>query len=394
LVAGTYTFSVTTTDATGGTTTQPVTIIFNPDTEAVYTVAPAQNVDSYSNGNSLATVTDANGAITSAVVSTGTLPTGTSINPTTGAITVTDNTLLVAGTYTFSVTTTDATGGTTTQPVTITFIPGNSPPIVVGATVSLDENSPNGTVVHQVIASDIDPGDILTYSIISGNVSNAFSINPNTGEIVVNNMTALDFETNPVFTLTVQVTDSQGNSSTALVIINLRDSDNEDTDGDGIPDFLEKKSGNPIDTDGDGTPDFKDADDDNDGKPTKEEDNNNDGDYLNDDCDNDGIPDYLDSDQCKVKPSLGFSPNGDGNSDVWIIDFIDDYPNNTVKIFNRWGNQVYETKGYNNTDNAWDGQSNGKLTIGDFSSPDGTYFYVIDLGEGSKHIGGYVIIKR
>jgi gliding motility-associated-like protein len=379
--------------ANSNTAAAQAVTVFNSDNEAVYTIATAQNVDSYTNGNSLATVTDANGAITSAVVSAGTLPPGTSINATTGEITVTDNTLLVAGTYTFSVTTTDANGGTTTQSVTITFT-GNSPPNVAGATVSLDENSPNGTLVHQVIASDIDPGDILTYSIISGNISNAFLINPNTGEIVVSNMTALDFETNPVFTLTVQVTDSQGNRSTAIVIINLIDTDDEDTDGDGVPDSLEKKSGVPIDTDGDGIPDFKDTDDDNDGKPTIEEDNNKDGNYFNDDCDNDGIPDYLDRDQCKIKPSLGFSPNGDGNSDVWVIDFIEDYPNNTVKIFNRWGNQVYETRGYNNTDNAWDGQSNGKLTIGDFSSPDGTYFYVIDLGEGSKPIGGYIIIKR
>ena len=65
-----------------------------------------------------------------------------------------------------------------------------------------------------------------------------------------------------------------------------------------------------------------------------------------------------------------------------------------MKVFNRWGNQVYETKGYNNTSNAWGGQSNGKLLLGGTSVPDGTYFYVIDLGDGSKAIGGFVIIKR
>jgi gliding motility-associated-like protein len=95
-----------------------------------------------------------------------------------------------------------------------------------------------------------------------------------------------------------------------------------------------------------------------------------------------------------LKPELGFSPNGDGNNDAWIIRDIERYPNNVIKVFNRWGNLVYETKGYNNNDNVWYGQSNGKLTIGDLKVPDGTYFYVIDLGDGGKALGGYIIVKR
>jgi gliding motility-associated-like protein len=82
----------------------------------------------------------------------------------------------------------------------------------------------------------------------------------------------------------------------------------------------------------------------------------------------------------------GFSPNGDGVNDVFIIDGIDDYPNNEVLVFNRWGNQVFSMKSYSN-DQAWDGRWDGN------DLPDGTYFYIIDDGEGNTY-SGYVQIHR
>ena len=47
-------------------------------------------------------------------------------------------------------------------------------------------------------------------------------------------------------------------------------------------------------------------------------------------------------------------------NDTFVIDCIEAYPNNTLEIYNRWGNIVYETRGYNND---WDGTSNGRATI-------------------------------
>ncbi len=170
----------------------------------------------------------------------------------------------------------------------------------------------------------------------------------------------------------------------------------DDTDGDGVSDDDEDRDGDGDpendDTDGDGTPDYEDTDDDGDGIPTDEEDDNQDGDPTNDDCDEDGTPNYLDTDSCDVDPDGGFTP-GSGQFGTWIINGIEQYPDNTVQVFNRWGNLVYETEGYNNTDNAWTGAANGKLLIGT-DVPDGTYFYLIDLGDGSKPLSGYVIIKR
>ncbi|MFC4389719.1 PKD domain-containing protein [Flavobacterium quisquiliarum] len=81
-----------------------------------------------------------------------------------------------------------------------------------------------------------------------------------------------------------------------------------------------------------------------------------------------------------------FSPNDDGTNDFFYIDCIDRYPNNQLEIFNRWGNLVYYKKGYNNT---WDGKADGSAK----TLPEGTYFYILDLGDGSKKTSGWVYLK-
>ncbi|MFO1007906.1 MAG: cadherin domain-containing protein [Planctomycetaceae bacterium] len=88
----------------------------------------------------------------------------------------------------------------------------------------LTENSPSGTVVGTVVASDPDVGQTKTFSIIGGNTGGAFNINSSTGVITVANTAAIDFETNPIFTLKVQVTDNgtPNLSDTGVVTINLK----------------------------------------------------------------------------------------------------------------------------------------------------------------------------
>ena len=88
----------------------------------------------------------------------------------------------------------------------------------------------------------------------------------------------------------------------------------------------------------------------------------------------------------------GLSPNGDGKNDYWHIDGIEGFPNNTIRIFDRFNNLVYETRGYSNESNYWTGQSNHGLVRG--SLPEGTYFYSVELGDGSGPISGYVVVKR
>ena len=102
----------------------------------------------------------------------------------------------------------------------------------------------------------------------------------------------------------------------------------------------------------------------------------------------------------QVQPGLliipkGFSPNGDNNDDEWAIRGIESYPQNSVTVFNRWGNLVFKTKGYNNSGlKLWSGEANQGTRAGGNQLPDGTYFYVIDLGDGQKPYSGYVVLKR
>ena len=92
-----------------------------------------------------------------------------------------------------------------------------------------------------------------------------------------------------------------------------------------------------------------------------------------------------------------FSPDGNGQNDTWEIPELANYPNNTVKVFNRWGNLVFEQKGYYT---GWDGRSNVDRGVNRLIDnkvlPEGTYFYIIDLGEdGSiEPYVGYMQLKR
>ena len=90
-----------------------------------------------------------------------------------------------------------------------------------------------------------------------------------------------------------------------------------------------------------------------------------------------------------------FSPDGDGINDKWTIrgGLNENYPNNKLVIFNRWGIKVFESTGYNN---EWDGNYKGNLNGGSNTNlPEGTYFYVLDLnGDGSKIKKGYIYLTR
>ena len=68
----------------------------------------------------------------------------------------------------------------------------------------------------------------------------------------------------------------------------------------------------------------------------------------------------------------GFTPNGDGYNDTWVIDYMDRFPDCTVEIYNRWGEQLFRSVGYNT---PWDGRYAGGLV------PVGTYYYAIELND-------------
>jgi len=114
-----------------------------------------------------------------------------------------------------------AQAGTAT--VTVNVIDRNLPPVIADQEFLLSENSPAGAAVGVVAASDPDAGQSIAYAITAGNTNNAFAIDAATGALTVANPTAIDFETNPVFTLTVRVTDNviPAASSSAQITVRL-----------------------------------------------------------------------------------------------------------------------------------------------------------------------------
>jgi len=85
------------------------------------------------------------------------------------------------------------------------------------------------------------------------------------------------------------------------------------------------------------------------------------------------------------------SPNGDGNNDFMEITSIDQYPDNHLVVFDRWGNKVFEVESYDNNTRKFEGMGNvgskGKL-------PTGTYYYQLSIEELSKVFRGFIVLKN
>jgi gliding motility-associated-like protein len=95
----------------------------------------------------------------------------------------------------------------------------------------------------------------------------------------------------------------------------------------------------------------------------------------------------------------GISPNGDGINDQFRIVGLDNFPNNTLQIFNRWGVKIFEEDGYEQSGaKFFEGISEGRATMGKNKElPVGTYFYVLEYENASginTSKAGYLYINR
>ena len=97
----------------------------------------------------------------------------------------------------------------------------NTPPTIANQTFEIMENSPDGSLVGNIIASDLD-GDLLNYEITSCEEI-PFSIDPSTGNLVVKKGASLDFENKSQYSFLVKVTDNNKsplfNFATITVVI-------------------------------------------------------------------------------------------------------------------------------------------------------------------------------
>jgi gliding motility-associated-like protein len=75
-----------------------------------------------------------------------------------------------------------------------------------------------------------------------------------------------------------------------------------------------------------------------------------------------------------------FSPNGDGENDALVFAGAQYYPNTSLKVYNRWGQEVYSSGNYKNT---WHGTD----------MPEGTYFYILKLTTGKEYTGHVTLLR-
>ncbi len=88
----------------------------------------------------------------------------------------------------------------------------------------------------------------------------------------------------------------------------------------------------------------------------------------------------------RIIPNNVITPDGNDENDLWIVKNIENYPDNTVSVFDRWGREVFKTEGYANDWGATN--TNGHLLM------DGTYYYVIEFPENGKIMKGAITVVR
>ena len=390
------------------------------DQEAIYIVAAAQNVDTYILGESLATVTDIDGTITSATLANGTmLPSGTTIDPVTGEITVTDPLLLVAGAYTIDIMTTDANGGITTQTVTLVFDPvgvidSDGDGINDGDEVNGPDGDPTTDDGTDPNNPDTDGDGITDGDEVNGNPNNGGIISnpnnpcdPNSGSIPTGDCDGdgvpNGIDPNPSSPETSD--DSEVGSVDDIIEIDILSNDdylsNNDSDSIGTIDIVQVggNAGGTIDFDPlTGILSYRPL--------TIEQGTTVTIEYRV--CNTDVNPEVCSTSTVfiTINPieSLiipeGISPNGDGINDVFVIENLEIlYPNFSMEIINRWGNIVYKythNGDANTSPQWWDGYSNGRMTLNSNEIvPTGTYFYSIYFNqEGKEPQAGWIYLRK
>ncbi|WP_439698405.1 gliding motility-associated C-terminal domain-containing protein [Mucilaginibacter sp. AW1-7] len=86
-----------------------------------------------------------------------------------------------------------------------------------------------------------------------------------------------------------------------------------------------------------------------------------------------------------IKIPNAFTPNGDGTNDTWEIKYLDSYPSVLVNVYNRYGANIFSSMGYSS---PWNGKYKGG------NVPAGIYYYIINLGNKSGNLSGYVAVIR
>lgn len=313
---------------------------------------------------------------------------GSTDNCSVATVTVSPSTFTCAnvGPNTVTLTVTDASGNTSTGTAVVTVQDLVAPTVITRPiTVLLNANGQASITAAQINNGSTDNCGVNSVTVSPSSFTCA-NLGPNT--------------------VTLTVTDVNGNTATATAIVTVSvdfsitgdndldgtpDNCDPDDDNDGVLDTNDncptQANTNQADNDNDGLGDACDNDDDNDGVLDGYD--NCPMTYNPDqsDIDNDGLGDICDT--VEINVSQAITPDGDGVNDTWFINNIQNHPNNSVKVYNRWGDLIFSKKGYQND---W----NGSYVNNGTNSPDASsYYYQIDLdGNGSIDYDGWIYITK
>ncbi len=265
------------------------------------------------------------------------------------SITVSPNTFSCnnVGANIVTLTVTDVNGNTATAKATVTVQDGILP-----------------TVKTKDITVELD--DAGNASVTANQINNGSSDNCGIATVTLSKV-SFDCTNVGANTVVLTVKDKNGNTASSNAIVTVKNTFG-DNDNDGILDNCDN------DDDNDNILDS------NDNCPITYN-------PLQEDRNHNGLGDACDKDQMNISQAI--TPNGDGINDTWVITNIEIHPNSVVRVFNRWGAEVFFARNYQND---WDGHSkNGSGTLPESSS----YYYQVDLdGDGTIEREGWIYINK
>ncbi|MGC6434453.1 MAG: gliding motility-associated C-terminal domain-containing protein, partial [Crocinitomicaceae bacterium] len=109
---------------------------------------------------------------------------------------------------------------------------------------------------------------------------------------------------------------------------------------------------------------------------------------INGECESSPVEVEIELSSCLIDTPTAFTPDGDNYNDRWIIPNLDEYyPNNIVRIYNRWGELLYQSEAGQYNKQPWDGYFNNKVV------PVASYYYFIEYNNGTgKTLNGVVSV--
>ncbi len=286
-----------------------------------------------------------------------------------------------ANTVTLSVT--DVNGNIGFRTAIVTVVDEIAPVAIANnLTITLDENGQASITTAMVNNGSTDNCGIASITLSQFNFSCS-----NTGVNIVVLTVTDNYDNRTTANGTITITNNYGDNDND----GAKDNCDDDDDNDGIIDTQDNcplvANSDQADNDNDGRGNSCDDDDDNDGVLDTTDNCIFASNSGQEDRDKDGLGDVCD--QIEVNVSQAITPNGDGVNDTWIIYNIQNYPNSIVRVFNRWGSEVFVAKNYQNNWNGFYKNNNQPL-------PDsGSYYYQIDMdGDGNVEKNGWLFISK